>query len=99
VLAELVEGHEVATLMFPNEFVEVGINLYVILVQLLLEFLATHTSQGVVLQGASQLLLIRVQTLAWGAGQLHTLGAMEVLVVGLHRRRVRLLRRLLMMLP
>ncbi len=88
-LAELVEGHEVAALMFPNEFVEVGIDLYVILVQLLLEFLATHTSQGVLLQGASQLLLIRVQTLTWGTRQLHSLGAMEVLVVGLHRRRVR----------
>jgi len=88
VLAELVEGHEVPTLMLPNQFVEVRVDLYVILVQLLLEFLATHTPQGVVLQATSQLLLIRVQTLTWGTRHLHALGSMEVLVVGLHRRHV-----------
>ena len=88
-LAELVEGHEVPALMLPYKFVQVGIDLYVILVQLLLEFLSIHTALGVVLQGAAQLLLIGVQTLTWGTCYLHSLGSVEVLVVGLDRRGVR----------
>lgn len=39
-LAELVEGDEVAALMLSNKFVQICINLNVILVQLLLEFLS-----------------------------------------------------------
>ena len=38
--AELVEGDEVATLMLSNKFVQICVDLNVILVQLLLEFLS-----------------------------------------------------------
>jgi len=84
VLAELVEGHEVAALMLSNKFIQIRIDLYVILVQLLLEFLSRDTAHRVVLQGATQLLLVGVHTLTWGARHLHSLGSVEVLIVGLH---------------
>jgi hypothetical protein len=86
VLAELVEGHEVAALMLSNKFIQIRINLYVILVQLLLEFLSRDTAHRVVLQGGTQLLLVGVHTLTRGARHLHSLGSVEVLIVGLHWR-------------
>lgn len=85
-LAELVEGHEVATLVLSNKFIQIRINLYVILVQLLLEFLSRDTAHGIVLQGRPQFLLEGVHTLTWGARHLNSLGSVEILIVGLHWR-------------
>lgn len=84
-LAELIKGHEIATLMFPNQLVQVRINLYVILIQLLLEFLSRYTSQSVLLQSGAQLLLISIQALPRGTSHLYSLGSMEILVIWLHR--------------
>jgi hypothetical protein len=88
VLAELVEGHEVTALVLSNKFIQIRINLYVILVQLLLEFLSRDTAHRVVLQGATQLLLVGVHTLTRGACDFNSLGSVEVLIVGLHWRGV-----------
>ena len=87
-LAELVEGHEVAALMLSNKFIQIRIDLYVILVQLLLEFLSRDTAHRVVLQGGAQFLLVGVHTLTRGARHLNSLGSVEILIVGLHWRGV-----------
>jgi hypothetical protein len=91
VFPELIEGHKVATLMLSNKFVEICIDLNVILVQLLLEFLSGYTSQGIVLQCCAKLFLICVQAFTWRACYLDSLGSMEILVIRLnggHIRRV-----------
>ena len=82
-LAELVEGNEVTAFVLADEFVQVGIDLHVVLRELLPEFLSIHVSLRVILQLRAYLPLEGVDTLAWGPGNLDSLGSVEILVVGL----------------
>ena len=60
VLAELVEAHEVSTFMLANEFIQVRIDLQVILIKLLPEFLSIDLSFGILLKCGPYFCLISI---------------------------------------
>ena len=60
VLAKLIEAHEVSTFMLANEFIQVRIDLQVILVKLLPEFLSIDLTFGILLKCRPYFCLISV---------------------------------------
>ena len=89
VLAELIEAHEVSTFMLANEFIQVSINLQVILIKLLPEFLSIDLSFSIILKCRSYFSLVSIHRLASWSRHFNSLGPVKVLIIRLHGRHVR----------